>query len=214
MVSVALCILAAKISDAHRIVEKAGDYVDNILVDTYPVTDFAESKNRLVEMTSNDYLLWLDTDEDIPIEFLKNLHKILVEKPAQCYRFPRKNLPDASGWPDYQTRLIRNRDCKWVRSVHEIVVDKTTLNPPADCFLLLDYPIIHYPGSLHHRLQRFKRNVHLLAEHQIDHGEWSVDEILKECDFLVSEITARYGDVESSIVLFPTVAKLEDIERA
>jgi len=186
--SVTLCILAEKPSDADYITEKARGYVDHILVSTRPVKDFSEARNSLATQSEDDYLLWWDTDEDYPIEFLKNLKTILKERPALCYRFLRIN-PDMSGYPDYQVRLFRRAECRWERPVHEIVVHLT--GKPADqidCITLNEYPIVHYAGTLHKRVLRFQRNMHILAR------SLGIEELLREVDAFAYEVVSRYKD--------------------
>ena len=217
---IALCILAYNSArDLERILSKSSGYFDDILIldggskdetpkvaERYGARIFyqkqkgypaAEGKNFLASNTLADYILVWDTDEDFPIEFLKEMHNI-AELNHLCYKFPRINLPDWSGWPDYQVRFYRKKDCMWVRRVHEIVAHKS--GKPADqvdCIILYKYPIRHYPGSLFSRLNRFQRNMHLLID-ELKRGsrDFTLDDLTKEVDFLVSEVKNRYKNQE------------------
>lgn len=113
--------------------------------------DFAEFKNKLIELASGDYLFQIDADE-IPNEFLiENIKAIIdVNKDVDCFYIPRVNKVNGItkdhiqrwGWrvdeherinyPDLQMRLFKlNKEIKWKNKVHEVLenYEITTILP-------------------------------------------------------------------------------------
>lgn len=212
-----LCVLAETEEEANQMREKYSQYFNRVMISTEPVSDFAKARNKLRTQSDADYVMFLDVDEELPLDFLNHICKIIEEKPTLCYRFPRLNLPDYSGYPDYQVRLFKREDCLWHRPVHEIVREilylpsQNIMGKPADqvdC-ITLNYPIMHYAGTLHKRVGRFYRNMYILFK-----GNFPREEILKELDYFYYEVTSRYEDQQpkkervikrlKSIVLFLT----------
>lgn len=199
MVTVSIGILARKedTDKVNEIVNQNRKYVDNVVISgSRPIDDFSKVRNELADMCKTDYILFWDTDEKFSEPFMRNLRKMIQTKQSLCYRFPRYNLPDSSGYPDYQVRLYRVMGCKWEGRVHERLVTSNAPQVFADeveCVEVNAFPIIHYPGTLFHRLERFRRQMNL---HCVDLASEMLKPILTETDFLLSEIKARYEDQE------------------
>ena len=170
--------------------KKAKPFFDSVLISTRPVETFAEAKNELQSRSKADYVLWWDTDEDFPFDFLKNLKTIIETRPALCYRFPRRNLPTLQNYPDYQVRLYRREQCHWNRGIHEIVMHDS--GKPADqiqCVTLDEYPIVHLALNLHEFLDRFRWHAHLYVK-----AGFPMEHLVREVDEMVNEAKRRYPD--------------------
>jgi glycosyltransferase involved in cell wall biosynthesis len=120
----------------------------------YPLNkDFASYKNELFKHCSGDFILQLDADELVSIDFLRLIPQIVLANPeVDLYYIPRINTVeglteediqtwrwnvkgDRINYPDYQSRLYRNSsDIKWVGKVHEQIqgFKQFTLLPEAD----------------------------------------------------------------------------------
>ena len=102
--------------------------------------DFASYKNELFKHCSGDFILQLDADELVSIDFLRLIPEIIEANPeVDLYYIPRINTVsgitpehiqkwgwryenERVNWPDYQTRLYRNTpEIKWRNAVHEVI---------------------------------------------------------------------------------------------
>ena len=100
--------------------------------------NFASYKNELSKRCSGDFILQLDADEMLSIDFLRLIPEIIDANPeVDLYYIPRINTVEGLtqedilkwGWrvennrinyPDYQTRLYRNNSSiRWEGKVHE-----------------------------------------------------------------------------------------------
>lgn len=110
--------------------EIAQKYADKVVVKPFSGS-FAEEKNYARNLVPKDcsWILWADADEKFDLGLLRAIKehlKYAEENGAACWRFPRCNLPDGKGWPDYQVRLIKNsRDIEWRGKTHEVPYLKT-----------------------------------------------------------------------------------------
>jgi len=104
--------------------------------------DFANQKNYLSGMCSCSYIINIDADELLSLNFIKNIKKILKLNPTiDLYYVPRVNTVEGitqehinkwkwnvneKGWvnfPDYQSRLYRKRpNILWEKPVHETII--------------------------------------------------------------------------------------------
>jgi len=108
--------------------------------------NFANHKNYLNSLCSNDYIFQIDADEYLISELLENLESILNDNHnIDLFFIPRINTVEGLteehinmwgwsvneyGWvlyPDYQSRIFRNtEDIMWVGQVHERIQGHTS----------------------------------------------------------------------------------------
>jgi len=101
--------------------------------------DFATFKNNLFDYCKNDYIVFLDADEFVSVDFMNYLPEILKNNPdVDLYNVPRWNYVEGLtqkhiqkwgwkvdeleriNWPDLQSRVCKNIDSiRWRGKVHE-----------------------------------------------------------------------------------------------
>jgi glycosyltransferase involved in cell wall biosynthesis len=125
--------------------------------------DFASYKNELFKYCSGDFILQLDADELVSIDFLRLIPEIIEANPeVDLYYIPRINTVsgitpehiqkwgwryenERVNWPDYQTRLYRNTpEIKWRNAVHEVIEGhkQFTVLPAVDELALIHHKSI------------------------------------------------------------------------
>ena len=125
--------------------------------------DFASYKNELFKYCSGDFILQLDADELVSIDFLRLIPEIIEANPeVDLYYIPRINTVsgitpehiqkwgwryenERVNWPDYQTRLYRNTpEIKWRNAVHEVIEGhkQFTVLPSVDELALIHHKSI------------------------------------------------------------------------
>jgi glycosyltransferase involved in cell wall biosynthesis len=125
--------------------------------------DFASYKNELAKHCSGDFILQLDADEIVSIDFLRLIPEIIEANPeVDLYYIPRINTVEGLteedvlkwGWkvkgnrinyPDYQSRLYRNSsNIKWKNPVHEVITGhkQFSLLPETDELSLIHHKTI------------------------------------------------------------------------
>ena len=125
--------------------------------------DFASYKNELFKHCSGDFILQLDADELVSIDFLRLIPEIIEANPeVDLYYIPRINTVsgitpehiqkwgwryenERVNWPDYQTRLYRNTpEIKWRNAVHEVIEGhkQFTVLPAVDELALIHHKSI------------------------------------------------------------------------
>ncbi len=89
---------------------------------------FAAQRNRAASLAANDWILFVDSDEEVTPELLSEVDALLLRGPDKpAYSVPRRNRllgrwMTAGGWrPDRQVRLINRLDCTYAGSIHERV---------------------------------------------------------------------------------------------
>lgn len=86
---------------------------------------YGNQKNRAIELSMNDWVLFLDPDERLSKEAMAELRKLIDQDEVDCYSFPRHNFvdefQDISHGSDHQDRLFRSY-CRYVRPTHEELV--------------------------------------------------------------------------------------------
>ena len=86
--------------------------------------DFGSQRNRVHELATTDWVLQLDTDERLSLDFAEGLALVLArteQAGIDSIGFARANYVDgtlSALWPDVQFRLNR-RDVRYVGTVHE-----------------------------------------------------------------------------------------------
>lgn len=90
---------------------------------------FADRRNFGARIAKADWLLYVDTDEEIPQnlrEEISRLTKSSYKSPVACYAIPRRNMifgkefKHGGQWPDYVKRLFLKSKFKgWKGELHE-----------------------------------------------------------------------------------------------
>ena len=83
------------------------------------------ARNYAVSKASNEWILLLDADEELPSQLADRLRKIVNKYKSISYvEIPRKNIifgkvMQATGWwPDYQVRLFKKGKVLWQDKIH------------------------------------------------------------------------------------------------
>ncbi|MFC1627027.1 glycosyltransferase family 2 protein [Patescibacteria group bacterium] len=104
----------------------AGKYTNKVLV--LPHVDmFHKNKQKVMDKATQKWVLWLDADEVVSKELVKEIRKTVSQKNVtDSYLIPRKNFIfnkwiKYSGWyPDLQLRLWKRGKVSWPgKSIHE-----------------------------------------------------------------------------------------------
>lgn len=90
---------------------------------------FGPQKHFAVEQASNDWVLCIDADEQVPAALAETILRTLREPQHVAYQMPRTNrfmgryLRHGEGYPDWSLRLFDRRHAQWSDdTVHEKVV--------------------------------------------------------------------------------------------
>ena len=85
--------------------------------------DFAAARNRSFDLASGEYILWLDADDVLPAESLRELIELKPLLRRDVYFLPYEYANDEYGRSTctlYRERLVRNLpSIRWVGKVHE-----------------------------------------------------------------------------------------------
>jgi glycosyltransferase involved in cell wall biosynthesis len=110
----------------------------------------AKQKNWALERCSSDWILLIDTDERLPEALqleIQALFKQGINDDVDAYRVARKTmflgewLRVMNLWPDYQTRLFRQKTGRYEDK--EVHADVIIPDKPAPNILSLQHPLIH-----------------------------------------------------------------------
>lgn len=134
----------ARKSGAKVIFHKRVNYVE-------PARNFAISK------TSNEWILIVDPDEEIPDQLAKRL-KMVANKMKQIdyVRIPRKNIifgrwmKGAMWWPDFNVRFFKKGKVDWTDEIHR---------PPKAEGQGLDFPVEERLAIVHHNYQTLNQYI-------------------------------------------------------
>lgn len=121
--------------------------------------------------TSNDWVFYLDADEEVPPELQKEIIRILEHNPAyNSYYIPRKNIflgkwIKGSGWyPGYVLRLFKKGSVRFSLNIH---TDLTPINS----FGYLEEPLNHYTcEDLEEYMAKLNRYTGILAMQAYEKG--------------------------------------------
>lgn len=127
-------------SAVRNVIDSYQDKLKNLKVIEFPLDkDFARFKNNLKTHCSKEWIFNIDADEIPSVVLLNNIHEILsMNESIDMIAVPRWNTVDGItdehirrwhwrydengrvNWPDYQTRLYRNKkEIVWKNKVHE-----------------------------------------------------------------------------------------------
>jgi glycosyltransferase involved in cell wall biosynthesis len=104
-----------------------------------------ENKTFGINQLETDWIMYLDPDERIPPETVKEIRQAIVDTPHQAFRLPRRNfffgrwLAHGGQYPDRQLRLFRRDRARFPnRHVHESLEVDGSIG-------LLHQPFDHHP---------------------------------------------------------------------
>lgn len=93
----------------------------------YKKVEYVElARNFAVSKATEDWVLVLDPDEEVPQGLVLEIRKILKNPKADYYRIPRKNMifgkwiKHSRWWPDYQIRLFKKGSVSWNEIIHAV----------------------------------------------------------------------------------------------
>ncbi len=144
---------------------------------------YSKTKQYAVSLTSNDWVLWIDADEELTMELSDEITEFKNKSPEYAaYSIPRKAFflgkwIKHSGWyPGRITRLFDKYKVKFdEKDVHENLVVKGEVGK-------LSNDINHYTDpTIHHYFVKFNRYTTLAAEELFNKGK----------SFLISDIILR-----------------------
>lgn len=106
--------------DTRRIARKFKAKVLN-----HPDVGYVEpARNKALAAASKEWILIVDSDEEIPKKLAKTIKQIVVNPfDYVAFALPRKNLifghfAKTGWWPDYQVRLFKNKSVDWPSTLH------------------------------------------------------------------------------------------------
>lgn len=91
----------------------------------HPITDFAQERNRILEVAKEPWYLWIDSDEHISSELCDEIAAVVQGDEYSGCRLPMQlQSPDGSvtyqsPTPVYQTRLVQKELGSFQRKIHE-----------------------------------------------------------------------------------------------
>ncbi len=174
------CLESVKWADEIVVVDDGS--TDNTLTIAKKYTDkifphksqgFVEpSRNFAIEKASNDWILILDADEQVPSTLASKLQDHVVNGAiSSCVRIPRKNMifkkwiQNTGWWPDYNIRFFKKGSVVWSNVIHS---QPKISGPILDLGPQEEYAIIHQNYvSVSQFLQKLDRYTSVTANERI-----------------------------------------------
>lgn len=84
------------------------------------------ARNFAISKATDDWILVLDADEELPGRLQAKLKKLTEKPTADFYRLPRKNLifgqwiRHSRWWPDYNIRFFKKGSVVWSEIIHSV----------------------------------------------------------------------------------------------
>lgn len=194
-------------SSTDKTVQKARKYTSKILYSSS--ADFSINRNILLKAATNKWILYMDCDERLTVENIKEIKKKVQKGKCDAYYFPRKNLIlgkwlKHGGWhPDYVPRLFKTEKLdKWQGKVHESPVVKGQ-------FGYMKNPITHLTArSINQMFEKTIKWAKIEAQlaYQGNHSKVNAAKVAKSS---LQEFTARYfiklGFLDGTIGLIESI---------
>jgi (heptosyl)LPS beta-1,4-glucosyltransferase len=105
------------------------------------------ARNFAIDKASNDWILVLDADEEVPASLAAKLVETAKKPDADFYRLPRKNInfgrwiKNSHWWPDYNIRFFKKGSVSWNEVIHSVPM---TVGAGADFPEEEKYALVHY----------------------------------------------------------------------
>jgi glycosyltransferase involved in cell wall biosynthesis len=137
----------------------------------HPKLGFVEpARNYAISKASNEWILILDADEEIPASLAQRLHEMVKKEIVSEYvEIPRKNIifgkwmQASMWWPDYNIRFFKKGSVKWSNKIHskpQTSGQGLKLDDKDDEFAIIH----HHYSSLSQYLERLIRYTRIQAE--------------------------------------------------
>lgn len=84
------------------------------------------ARNYAISKATNEWVLILDADEEIPETLAKKLKDVVSKNEGDYYRLPRKNIifgkwiKHSRWWPDYNIRFFKKGKVSWSEIIHSV----------------------------------------------------------------------------------------------
>lgn len=120
-----------------------------------------KTRNFAISKASNEWVLILDPDEEVPSTLKTEIAKKIKTGKVDYFRIPRKNIifgkwiSHSLWWPDYQIRLFKKGKVSWSEIIHSVPI---TTGKGADFPIREDMAILHHNyDSMEEYLERLNR---------------------------------------------------------
>jgi len=117
-------IIVADNGSVDSTVKIAKQYTDKIF--TFKGEDFALLRNKAMEKTSGDFVLFIDADERVLEPLKEEIQELISKNNFSAIAISRRNIIFGKEekykpfWPDWVIRLFKRNDFKsWVGKIHE-----------------------------------------------------------------------------------------------
>jgi glycosyltransferase involved in cell wall biosynthesis len=161
-------IIVVDCLSTDRTVEIIKAYSDKIFLN--PWQGFSKQRSFAIEKTNNDWILWIDADEEASSELIDEIKTLDFSKDG--YEIPRlvhyldKWIRHCGWYPDYTLRLFNKK--KGIFSdvlVHENFILSGTKGK-------ISSPLFHYPyRDISHHLEKMNSYTELAARQMNDRGK-------------------------------------------
>lgn len=138
------------------------------------VTHVEKARNFAISKASNEWVLILDPDEEIPPKLAGEILKIIKDPKADYYRIPRKNIifakwiKNSRWWPDYNIRLFKKGFVSWNEIIHAVPM---TQGVGQDLDANEELAIVHHNyATVDEYIVRMNRYTSLQAEARLTEG--------------------------------------------
>lgn len=123
--------------------KKSVSWCDELVLVNGVKGSFNDWHNEGLKKAKGDWILYIDTDEEITNESAAEIKQTILNTDASCLAIPRRNFifgkefKYSGQYPDYQKRIFKRRNLKkWEGIVHESPIFDGKLEH-------LKYPMIH-----------------------------------------------------------------------
>lgn len=158
------------------------------------------ARNFAIDKATNDWILIVDADEEVPPKLRKLIEGVMAEdNPAlpDCFYIPRKNIifnkwiRKTGWWPDMVLRFFRKGHVEWSDELHAVPVTKGIVKElPHDEELAI---IHHNYQAVEQFVTRLNRYTTIQAKEKVDEPVDTITIIHKFSDELHRRLFAQHG---------------------